>query len=142
MKKKITIDNISKESPFLVPDNYFDKMRESILQKIDIEKEVTIENKPFIVWKKWALATAAVFTIFIGIYFTQIYQNSKAQESEFAQISNAQMVQFLEYENIDIADISGQFKKNDLETLGEEYLENTPIEIDNKTLNQIENKYF
>jgi hypothetical protein len=47
MKKKITLDQLSKEAPFKVPAGYFNDLQQNILNKIEDKSEPKIiEFKP------------------------------------------------------------------------------------------------
>lgn len=115
MKQKITLSDISKESPFKVPEGYFEKMQGEILARIEIEKEIIPIPKPYIKWRKWAIAVAASLAVFFGVYFTQFYQKTRPEDLEIANVTDQQMIQYLENENIDIADLTENTSINQLE---------------------------
>lgn len=142
MEKRITIENKAIKAPFKIPEGYFEKMEAEILNKISEEKIVKLPVEPKINWRKWSIAAAALLVVFIGLYFAQITTQINNSDADLSEITEKQMVQYLENENIDLADISEKFEKNELENIVEENLELDPIEIDDKALNQIEAKYL
>lgn len=144
MKKKITLSDISKESPFKVPEGYFEKMQSEILARVESEKVIVSIPKPNIQWKKWAITAAASLAIFFGVYFSQFYQKTSQEEIEIANVTDQQMIQYLENENIDLADLTENTSINQLEldTIIDENFNATPLNLDEKELNQLEIKYL
>lgn len=144
MKKKITLSDISKESPFKVPEGYFEKMQAEILARVESEKVIVSIPKPNIQWKKWAIAAAASFAIFYGVYFTQFYQKTDQTEIEMSNVTDQQMIQYLENQNIDLVDLAENTNINQLEldTIIEDNFNTTPLNISEEEINQLEIKYL
>jgi hypothetical protein len=144
MKKKITLSDISKESPFKVPDGYFEKMQAEILTRIESEKEIVPIPKPNIQWRKWAISAAASLAVFFGVYFTQFYQKTSQEEIEISNLTDQQMIQYLENENVDLADLTENTSINQLEldTIIDENFNTTPLNISEEEINQLEIKYL
>jgi hypothetical protein len=144
MKNKITLSDISKESPFKVPEGYFEKMQAEILARVESKKVIVPIPKLNTQWKKWAIAAAASLAIFFGVYFTQFYQKTDQTEIEMSNVTDQQMIQYLENQNIDLVDLAENTNINQLEldTIIEENFDATPLNLDEKELNQLEIKYL
>lgn len=144
MKQKIKIKNISKESPFIVPEGYFEKMQSEILARVGSEKVIVPIPKPSIQWRKWAVVAAASLALFFGVYFSQLYQQPSQNEIEIANVTDQQMIQYLENENIDLADLTENVYLNQTELVNllDENFEATPLNLNEKELNQLEIKYL
>jgi hypothetical protein len=144
MKNKITISEITKKSPFKVPEGYFEKMQSEIESKIEKELAPKETNKNIFTWKKYALPIAASFAVFLGVYFATSYEQNKNNETQLAKITDKQMVQYLENEDLDLADLTDNMNLNP-EEINKILDENTDIlspTINEKELNQLEAKYF
>lgn len=128
MKKKIKLNDISKESPFKVPEGYFEKMQVEILSRIESEKAI---SKPSLQWRKWAIAAAASLAVFFGVYFSQFYQKTDQTEIEIANVTDQQMIQYLENENIDLADLTenANLNQTELNNLMDENFDASTVDI-------------
>lgn len=139
MKKKITLDQISKEAPFVVPDNYFDDLQKNILAKIEEKSEPKIiQLKPKYNWRKWSIAAAASILLVSGLFYQQINKptiNDKPDtESELAiaQITDDQMMQYINSQNIELADLTENvdFETGALEDIYNENIETSESDIE------------
>jgi hypothetical protein len=148
MKNKITIDSISKKTPFKVPENYFDTLQAKIEAKVG-----ALENKqlkevakptPIVKWRTWVISIAASIALLIGIYFTTMKTSAPNNEAQLTCISNTQMAQYLQNESIDIADITQNLDLDgeEIETILEENTDLIPTTLNQKELDQLEAKYF
>ena len=143
MKNKINLSNIKIDTPFKVPERYFEKMENDLFDKISKQHQTNVALKPRYIWSKWAIGIAASLVLLVGIYFSEIYQNNKT-ERELAKISNLQMVQYLENENIDLADLTENIKisNTELDKLVDDNFELTPRNFDGKLLIHLDFKYL
>lgn len=144
MKQKIKIEDISKENPFKVPEGYFEKMQSEIIAKVESEKLIVPIPTPSFQWKKRVIAAAASLALFYGLYFSQFYQNTKDDDIKIANITDQQMIQYLENENIDFADLTENTNINSLELdrIIKENFDATPLNLNEKEINQLEIKYL
>lgn len=131
MKKKITLIDISKESPFKVPEGYFEKMQAEILDRVENENKIVTISIPSIQRRKWAIAAAASLAVFFGVYFSQFYQKTDQTEIEIANVTDQQMIQYLENENIDLADLTDNANLNqtELNNLMDENFDASTVDI-------------
>ncbi len=79
MKKlNITLDEIGKEIPFGVPDNYFDQFASQMDQQIGV-KHLPVSR----LLRPWMYMAAMFLGImFLGQVLFNLYQNTKAQNAE------------------------------------------------------------
>ena len=105
MKKRITLENIPKTNPFTIPENYFETLQAKIESRIEAESEpIVLKLKPK--WYKWSIAAAASLALLSGIYYNQTMNEIDKSENEIAQISDGQLIQYIEKQNIELADLT------------------------------------
>lgn len=107
MKKRITLENIPKANPFKVPESYFETLQAKIQNRIETESETKIlPFKPTFKWYKWSIAAAASLALIFGIYYYQVIMPIEKSKNEIAQISESQAIQYIENQNIELADLT------------------------------------
>ncbi len=120
MKKRSTLENIPKTSPFLVPESYFETLQAKIQNRIEAESDSKILTlKPTFKWYKWSIAAAASLALLSGIYYSQMVVPIDKSENEIAQISDSQVIQYIDTQNIELADLTENtnMEASDLENI-------------------------
>jgi hypothetical protein len=138
MKKKIKLDEIKINAPFKVPEVYFDELQNKILAKIEEKPEPKAkEFKPKHNWKKLSIAAAACLLLVSGLYYQinnkPITKDKPITENEIVinQVTNEQMLQYIENENFELADLTEtiEFTSGDFEDIYFENIETGESEI-------------
>lgn len=107
MRQRIDLHNIGKRLPYTVPDNFFSKAEECIMERYGQEKAVNADERVFRgkLYLKTAVSIAAAILIFafIGIY---VYNNNSIGyskiENAFCCLDNEDQTFLLEVYNEDI----------------------------------------
>ena len=103
-KNRIRLDDLKKETPFSVPDGYFDKLPQIIQSRIVSEPI----RKPLMGWS-WqrSLALVSAMALMIVLVWVTVpeRQGSLGQEP-LSDISDASIVDYLEDQNISYYDLS------------------------------------
>ncbi|HEV7383084.1 MAG TPA: hypothetical protein VGN64_24975 [Dyadobacter sp.] len=102
--KRIRLDDLKKETPFSVPDGYFDKLPQIIQSRIPSEPV----RKPVVGWS-WQRSVAlvsAMSLIGVLVYVTVPERQGALGQAPLADISEASIINYLEEENISYYDLS------------------------------------
>lgn len=120
-KKKIDIEQLSRQNIHRVPDGYFDDLPMRIQSRIADENQ-----KPVRTWQGsliWQLSAAAVVLI-IGAYFVfRMDSTNPNPEEMLASVSNEEIIQYLEQEDISTLDMSTLVDLDELITEQDLYLD-------------------
>ena len=128
--KKIDIENSKIQSPFQVPDDYFEKLEVSIQQRVRGDREQSV----FLPVLKWATVPALLVIFFIG--YLLVPTNNQANSDEMiAQLSSTEILDYLEMTDITEYDIASFSDSPESLLDGEEMLEN--IDLNESDLNNI-----
>ena len=103
-KNRIRLDDLKKETPFSVPDGYFEKLPQIIQSRIVSEPV----RKPLIRWswqRSVGLVSAAAM-IFVLIWVTVPERQGSLGQEPLSDISDASIVDYLEDQNISYYDLS------------------------------------
>lgn len=102
--KRIRLDDLKKETPFSVPDDYFDKLPQIIQSRIVSEPV----RKPLIgwSWKRSAALVSAMSLIFVLVWFTVPERQGALGQEPLADISDASIVAYLEDQDMNYYDLS------------------------------------
>ncbi|MCF2486836.1 ash family protein [Dyadobacter sp. CY347] len=102
--KRIRLDDLKKEVPFTVPEDYFDKLPQMIQSRIPSEPV----RKPVIGWswqRSLALVSAMALILMLVWVTVPERQGSLGQEP-LSGISNASIVSYLEDQDLSYYDLS------------------------------------
>jgi hypothetical protein len=103
-KKRIRLDDLKRETPFSVPEGYFDKLPQMIQSRIPAEPS----RKPLVSWswqRSVGLAAASALLLVLVWVTVPERQGSLGQEP-LSGISNASIVTYLEDQDISYYDLS------------------------------------
>ncbi|KQS31436.1 hypothetical protein [Dyadobacter sp. Leaf189] len=103
-KGRIRLEDIRKEVPFSVPEDYFDKLPQQIQSRIPAEPV----RKPVISWN-WQRVTglvSAMAIILVLVWVTVPERQGSLGQEPLSDVSNASIINYLEEENISYYDLS------------------------------------
>lgn len=103
-KKRIRLDDLKRETPFSVPEGYFDKLPQMIQARIPAEPV----RKPLVSWswqRSVGLAAASALILMLVWVTVPERQGSLGQEP-LSDISNASIISYLEDQDISYYDLS------------------------------------
>ncbi len=123
--KKIDLNKDRIETPFKVPDDYFDKLTGKIQERISVNET---EPAPYFSWK-WALAPAMVLVIAL-VFFFYPQSTEPGMDQILADVTDAQIEAYLELN--DVSEYELALLIEDTEGLAEpdDYLEGIEINTD------------
>lgn len=131
--KKIKLDDISKKTPFEVPEGYFDQLM------VDIQDKVTQQEK-----RRWVslpqvrLALAGSFVAILVLVMVFFPQNSTAPSAEqlLAEVSDEELMEYLDLNDISEYDLVDGIDADEIDALWEsDGLEN--LELDETDLDDL-----
>ncbi|WP_424964179.1 hypothetical protein [Ekhidna sp.] len=105
MKHKL--DDIDKKEVFKVPEGYFEGLPMRIQKRVDSEKPVTRQQFT----PKWGLALAASIALVVTFVFV-LYNNGPSPEDMLAEISQDELVAYLELMELDEYEIASAFDED------------------------------
>lgn len=103
-KKRIRLDDLKRETPFSVPEGYFDKLPQMIQARIPAEPV----RKPLVSWS-WQRSvglTAASALILVLVWVTVPERQGSLGQEPLSGISNASIISYLEDQDISYYDLS------------------------------------
>ncbi|MCE7061403.1 hypothetical protein [Dyadobacter sp. CY343] len=103
-KGRIRLEDLRKEVPFSVPENYFEQLPQIIQSKIQTEPA----RKPVISWS-WQRVSgmvAAMALVLMLVWVTVPERQGSLGQEPLSGISNATIINYLEDENISYYDLS------------------------------------
>jgi hypothetical protein len=103
-KKHIRLDDLKKETPFTVPDGYFENLPQLIQSRIPNE----VVRKPLIqwTWQRAAGLVAAMSFLLVMVWVTFPERQGSLGQEPLSKISDASIVSYLEEQNISYYDLS------------------------------------
>ena len=107
---KYKLEDIDKKQPFEAPEGYFKDLPMRIQAKIDGKKSVTVKQRI----PAWSLAMASFALIFTFVFV--FYDNQPSAEDLLADISEEELMAYLDEIELDEYDIASAFE-NDLDIL-------------------------
>lgn len=103
-KKRIRLDDLKRETPFFVPEGYFDKLPQMIQARIPAEPV----RKPLVSWswqRSVGLAAASAL-ILVLVWVTVPERQGSLGQEPLSNISNASIISYLEDQDISYYDLS------------------------------------
>lgn len=103
-KKRIRLDDLKRETPFSVPEGYFDKLPQMIQARIPAEPV----RKPLVSWswqRSVGLAAASAL-ILVLVWVTVPERQGSLGQEPLSGISNASIISYLEDQDISYYDLS------------------------------------
>lgn len=103
-KKRIRLDDLKRETPFSVPEGYFDKLPQMIQARIPAEPV----RKPLVSWswqRSVGLAAASAL-ILVLVWVTVPERQGSLGQEPLSGISNASIITYLEDQDISYYDLS------------------------------------
>ena len=103
-KKRIRLDDLKRETPFSVPEGYFDKLPQVIQARIPAEPV----RKPLVSWswqRSVGLAAASAL-ILVLVWVTVPERQGSLGKEPLSGISNASIISYLEDQDISYYDLS------------------------------------
>src|SRR5690606_7786940 len=96
MKPDFNLDGLPKKQPYQVPEDYFDKLPNRIMQR------VTAEPKPAWNWLpilpaplRMALASVVLLLAFVGVFFLNHDVAVTSEPNQLAQVSDQEIMDYL-----------------------------------------------
>nr|WP_295929938.1 hypothetical protein [uncultured Dyadobacter sp.] len=103
-KKRIRLDDLKRETPFTVPEGYFDKLPQMIQARIPAEPV----RKPLVSWS-WQRSVAlvsAMALILVLVWVTVPERQGSLGQEPLSGVSDASIIDYLEEQNISYYDLS------------------------------------
>lgn len=103
-KKRIRLDDLKRETPFTVPEGYFDKLPQTIQSRIPAEPV----RKPLVSWS-WQRSiglVAASALILVLVWVTVPERQGSLGQEPLSDISNASIISYLEEQDMSYYDLS------------------------------------
>ena len=103
-KNRIRLDDLKKETPFSVPEGYFDKLPQIIQSRIPVEPI----RKPIVGWS-WQRSVAlvsAMALILVLVWVTVPERQGSLGQEPLSDISDSSIIDYLEDQNISYYDLS------------------------------------
>jgi hypothetical protein len=102
--KRIRLDDLKKETPFSVPEGYFDKLPQIIQSRIVSEPV----RKPLVgwSWQRSVSLVSAMALILVLVWVTVPERQGALGEAPLSDISDASIVAYLEDQDISYYDLS------------------------------------
>lgn len=102
--KRIRLDDLKKETPFSVPDGYFDRLPQIIQSRIVSEPA----RKPLVgwSWQRSVSLVSAMALILVLVWVTVPERQGALGEGPLTDISDASIVAYLEDQDISYYDLS------------------------------------
>lgn len=103
-KDRIRLDDLKRETPFSVPEGYFEKLPQVIQSRIPSEPI----RKPIVRWS-WQRSMAlvsAMALIFVLIWVTVPERQGSLGQEPLSNVSDASIMDYLEEQNISYYDLS------------------------------------
>lgn len=103
-KKRIRLDDLKRETPFTVPEGYFDKLPQMIQARIPAEPV----RKPLVSWS-WQRSVAlvsAMALILVLVWVTVPERQGSLGQEPLSDVSDASIIDYLEEQNISYYDLS------------------------------------
>ena len=103
-KDRIRLDDLKRETPFTVPEGYFEKLPQIIQSRIPSEPI----RKPIVGWS-WQRSVAlvsAMALVFVLVWVTVPERQGSLGQEPLSDISDASIVNYLEDQNISYYDLS------------------------------------
>jgi hypothetical protein len=102
--KRIRLDDLKRETPFSVPDGYFEKLPQIIQSRIVSEPV----QKPLVrwSWQRSISLVSAMALILVLVWVTVPERQGALGEGPLTDISNASIVAYLEDQDISYYDLS------------------------------------
>ncbi|MCF2442507.1 hypothetical protein L0657_00965 [Dyadobacter sp. CY345] len=103
-KKHIRLDDLKKETPFVVPDGYFENLPQIIQSRIP--NEVVRESFIQWSWRRSAGLVAAMSFLLVMVWITFPERQGSLGQEPLSSISDASIVTYLEDQDISYYDLS------------------------------------
>ncbi|MHA4738290.1 ash family protein [Dyadobacter sp. MSC1_007] len=103
-KKRIRLDDLKRETPFSVPEGYFDKLPQLIQSRIPAEPV----REPLVSWS-WQRSlglVSAMALILVLVWVTVPERQGSLGREPLSGISNASIIDYLEEQDISYYDLS------------------------------------
>lgn len=104
---KYKLDDIDKKSSFNMPEGYFEYLPLKIQERIDSEGSPQSSLLP-----SWSLAMAASFIVILSSVFLFKNNSEPAAEDLLAEVSQAELVAYLDLVELDEYDIASAVDEN------------------------------
>ncbi|TLU99032.1 hypothetical protein [Dyadobacter luticola] len=103
-KKRIRLEDLKREVPFSVPEDYFDKLPQIIQSRIPAEPA----RRPVLdwSWQRWTGLVSAMALILVLVWVTVPERQGSLGQEPLSNVSNASIINYLEEENISYYDLS------------------------------------
>jgi hypothetical protein len=103
-KQRIRLDDLKREVPFSVPEDYFDKLPQIIQSRI-VSKPVG-RSAGWLVWQRSMALVSAAALLLLLVWVTVPERQGSLGEGPLSDISDASIVNYLEEQNISYYELS------------------------------------
>jgi len=103
-KDRIRLDDLKRETPFSVPDGYFEKLPQIIQSRIPLEK--TGKARYGWSWQRSVALVSAMALILVLVWVTVPERQGSLGQEPLSEVSDASIVNYLEDQNISYYDLS------------------------------------
>lgn len=103
-KDRIRLDDLKRETPFSVPDGYFEKLPQIIQSRIPLEK--TGKSSYGWSWQRSVALVSAMALILVLVWVTVPERQGSLGQEPLSEVSDASIVNYLEDQNISYYDLS------------------------------------
>jgi len=103
-KDRIRLDDLKRETPFSVPDGYFEKLPQIIQSRIPLEKAG--KSSYGWSWQRSVALVSAMALILVLVWVTVPERQGSLGQEPLSEVSDASIVNYLEDQNISYYDLS------------------------------------
>lgn len=107
-KNRIRLEDLKKETPFSVPDGYFEKLPQVIQSRITSGADLHTQRQRIWSWQWGTLAASAMVLILVLVWITVPERQGALGKEPLAEVSDASIMEYLEDQNISYFDLSEQ----------------------------------
>ncbi len=102
-KNRITLEDLDKKHPFVVPEGYFDQLPSEIQSRLPVNP-----GRPLVTWSwKRSLALSSAFSLLLLLaWMTFPKQQGPVHHQTLGQVSDGAIVEYLQNQDISYYDLS------------------------------------
>lgn len=132
---KYKLDNIDRKKVFKAPDGYFEDLPLKIQKRVEEERNTSVRYAV----PKWSLALAASLALIVTFFFIS-QNNGPSPEEMLAEVSQDELVAYLDHLDLDEYEIASAFNEN-VEIFDEETNVLDGIDLEDQSIDDVLQKY-
>ncbi|WP_420578085.1 hypothetical protein [Ekhidna sp.] len=132
---KYKLDDIDRKKAFKTPDGYFDDLSLKIQKRVEEERNTSVRYAV----PKWSLALAASLALIVTFFFIS-QNNGPSPEEMLAEVSQDELVAYLDHLDLDEYEIASAFNEN-VEIFDEETNVLDGIDLEDQSIDDVLQEY-